>query len=73
VKFTDVGIEMFNLLKVDKPKILSRERNEIEVECSIFKAKLYFSQFLDEVEILEPIELREWFKEKYTKAVSVYC
>lgn len=37
------------------------------VECSEQKAIAYFSQFIDEVEILEPLELREEFKKKTNK------
>ena len=41
-------------------------------ECSEKLAKIYFPQFLDEAEILEPRELRLWFKEEFEKAGKVY-
>ena len=42
------------------------------VECSEQKAIAYFSQFIDEVEILEPLELREKFKKRLTNASKKY-
>lgn len=41
-------------------------------ECSEKLAKIYFPQFLAEAEILEPRELRLWFKEEFEKAGKVY-
>lgn len=41
-------------------------------ECSEKLAKIYFPQFLDEAEILEPRELRLWFKEEFERAAKVY-
>jgi len=41
-------------------------------ECSEKLAKIYFPQFLAEAEILEPRELRLWFKEELEKAAGVY-
>ena len=41
-------------------------------ECSEKLAKIYFPQFLAEAEILEPRELRLWFKEEFERASKVY-
>lgn len=41
-------------------------------ECSEKLAKIYFPQFLAEAEILEPRELRLWFKEEFERAAKVY-
>jgi len=34
------------------------------------KIKLYFPQFLDNFEVLYPLELREYFKEKFERALK---
>ncbi len=41
-------------------------------ECSEKLAKVYFPQFLGDADILEPRELRLWFKEEFEKAAGVY-
>ena len=41
-------------------------------ECSETLAKIYFPQFLSEAEIIEPRELRLWFKEQFEEASRVY-
>ncbi|MGL6025391.1 MAG: WYL domain-containing protein, partial [Cetobacterium sp.] len=68
VRLTEAGEIMFRELEMNKPKIIDKDVNVYTLECSEEKAKRYFSFFLDEVEILEPIQLRDWFKEKYEKA-----
>nr|WP_241635262.1 hypothetical protein [Fusobacterium gastrosuis] len=35
-------------------------------------AQIYFAQFFSEVEILEPLSLREWFREVFKKAYERY-
>ncbi|MEG0748053.1 WYL domain-containing protein [Cetobacterium sp.] len=72
VKLTVDGEKLFKELTTNKPRLLSREGNIYTLECSEEKAKRYFSFFIDEVEILEPKNLREWFKEKYKKALLKY-
>ena len=49
-----------------------RGAGDYTFECSEKLAKIYFPQFLDEAEILEPRELRLWFKEEFEKAGKVY-
>jgi hypothetical protein len=41
-------------------------------ECSEKLAKVYFPQFLSDADILEPRDLRLWFKEQFEKAAGVY-
>ena len=41
-------------------------------ECSEKLAKVYFPQFLSDADILEPRDLRLWFKEEFEKAAGVY-
>ena len=72
IKLTTAGKKMFNEIETNRPQIIKIDKDEYTLECSHEKAKRYFSFFLDEVEILEPQDLREWFKEKYRKALVKY-
>lgn len=72
VKLSKNGERFFESLEVNRPKILEKKDGIYRLECSTEKAKRYFSFFLDEAEILEPKELRKWFKEKYEKALKKY-
>lgn len=72
IKLTTGGKKIFNEIETNRPQIIKIDKDEYILECSHEKAKRYFSFFLDEVEILEPLELRTWFKEKYRKALIKY-
>ena len=73
VKFTEEGERLFGVIHYNRPKELAKGSNgEMLVECSEQKAIAYFSQFIDEVEILEPLELREKFKKRLTNASKKY-
>ena len=41
-------------------------------ECSDKLAKVYFAQFYDEIEIIEPESLRESFKENFKRTYEMY-
>ncbi|MGL4862314.1 MAG: WYL domain-containing protein, partial [Cetobacterium sp.] len=56
----------------NRPKVLEKNRNIWTLECTNRLAKIYFPQFLSRVEILEPIELREWFKKELSKTIIFY-
>lgn len=72
VKLTLEGEVLFKELRMNRPKIIEKKDMYYTLECSNEKAKRYFSYFLDEVEIIYPLELREWFKNKYKKAYLKY-
>ncbi|MGL5713183.1 MAG: hypothetical protein ACRCX2_09205 [Paraclostridium sp.] len=36
--------------------------------CTNKLAKVYFPQFLSNVEVLEPVDLREWFQKELKKS-----
>ena len=72
IKLTIGGKKIFNEIETNRPQVIKIDKDEYTLECSDEKAKMYFSFFLDEVEILEPQDLREWFKEKYRKALIKY-
>lgn len=72
IRLTTVGQKMFKEMETNRPQVVKIDGDEYTLECSQEKAKRYFSFFLDEVEMLEPQDLREWFKEKYKKAWIKY-
>lgn len=72
IKITSDGEKIFQRKKQVRPKILKKERNIWELECTPYKAFLYFADFYDEVEILEPKSLRKKFKEKINKMYEMY-
>lgn len=69
---TTEGEKILKLLNINRPEIISKNNNFYEFQCSEEKAKRYFTYFLDEIEIIEPNSLREWFKIKYTNAYKKY-
>ena len=78
IKLTKEGIRLYGKFTFT-PEILEKFSNETEnegaiyiVEASSLKAKLFFPQFMDEVEVLEPVELREWFWDKIKKMGRIY-
>lgn len=72
VKFTEEGLNILNTLKTYRPKILEQNGNICRFQCSELQGKRYFSYFWNEAEILEPKELREWFKERTEKTYEIY-
>lgn len=72
VRLTEIGIKLLEINKIDKPKLIESNENIFIFEASIFKAKKYFSTFFENVEILEPIELRYWFAEKIKNNLQIY-
>lgn len=78
VKLTEKGDELFGRVLQNKPKVLNRtelsDKREIEyvLQCDEKVAKIYFAQFFSEVEILEPLELKEWFREEYLNILMKY-
>ena len=81
VKLTEEGAKHYNKLATNRPKVIAKEGSECaEVndagvytfECSEKLAKVYFPQFLSDADILEPRNLRLWFKEQFEKAAGVY-
>ena len=72
VKFSECGIEQMNRVMINRPKIIENSGDIYTFECSELKARLYFPQFLGNAEILEPKELREWFRHEFEKAAERY-
>lgn len=72
VKFTDEGLEILKRVKTYRPKLLKQEGNICVFHCSELQGKRYFSAFWNEAEILEPLELRNWFRERSLKIMEIY-
>lgn len=72
VKFTDEGLEILKKIKTYRPKLLKQEGNICVFQCSELQGKRYFSVFWNEAEILEPLELRNWFRERSLKMKEIY-
>ena len=72
VKFTDEGLEILKRVKTYRPKLLKQEGNICVFQCSELQGKRYFSVFWNEAEILEPLELRNWFRERSLKIMEIY-
>ncbi len=70
VKLSENGVKLLNSLKVNRPKLIKNNDNIYEFECSFEQARRYFTYFLDEAIILEPKELKDYFIEKFEKALE---
>lgn len=71
-RLTSEGKKILEVLSINRPEIISAEKDIYEFRCSEEQAKRYFAYFLDEIEIIEPLQLREWFILKFTQALEMY-
>lgn len=71
-RLTEKGIILLENLAVNRPKTLNINGDIYTFRCSDIQAKRYFSCFLDDIEILKPLELRNWFIERFKKALKNY-
>lgn len=71
-RLTEAGFQIYERNITHRPQISKQDGNTYEFECSAIRAKLYFPKFFGEVEILEPLELREWFKNGIKNMMNVY-
>lgn len=72
IKITPAGEKLFKIATANRPNVIEKNKNIWTLECTNRLAKIYFPQFLSEVEILEPLELREWFVKELRKACEMY-
>lgn len=72
IKITPKGEKIFQRKNQLRPKILKKDGDIWELECTPYKALLYFISFYDEVEILEPVSLRKNITEKINKMYKIY-
>ena len=72
VKMNEEGQKHFQKVIANRPKLLEQNGDVFTFECSDLKAKLYFTQFLENAEIIEPENLRKWFIEKFERVIQNY-
>lgn len=65
VRLSEKGKRHYDMIITNRPIIKEEHGDIFTFYCSEENAKIYFPHFMDEAEILEPLELREWFKEKF--------
>ena len=70
VKLSENGKKLLKTIKINRPKLISEDGDLFEFEASDEQIKRYFSYFFDEATVIEPIELKEWFIEKYENALK---
>lgn len=72
IKINKEGQSLFEKVILNRPKVLEKDGDIWFLECTNRLAKIYFLQFLSNVEILEPIDLRDWFKKELKKCLKIY-
>lgn len=72
VSLTEEGEKLLSTLALNRPETISQNGNIYEFRCSKEQAKRYFAYFLDDVKIIEPLSLKEWFIQKYKLALEKY-
>lgn len=59
VEFTEKGVELYEKILTNRPKLLDKKDGIYTFECDNKLAMVYFAQFFSNVKILEPNELKE--------------
>ena len=72
VKFTEKGLELYEKVLTNRPKVLTKDENIYTFECDNKLAIVYFVQFFSLIEILEPQELREKLKNELENTLKIY-
>ena len=69
IRLSERGKKLFKAIKINRPKLINSKDDIFEFEASEEQIKRYFTYFLDDATVIEPIELKEWFIEKYENAL----
>lgn len=72
VRFTTEGEKYYKQVISNRPKLKGTEGDIYIFEANDYQAMLYFAGFMEMVEILEPLSLREKMKERIEKMKEVY-
>ena len=72
VKFTEKGLELYEKVLTNRPKVLTKDENIYTFECDNKLAIVYFAQFFSLIEILEPQNLREKLKNELESTLKIY-
>jgi len=69
VRLSENGKKLLQTIKINRPKLIDSKEDIFEFEASEEQIKRYFTYFLDDATVIEPLELKEWFIEKYENAL----
>ena len=72
VKFTEKGLELYEKVLTNRPRLLNKNNNIYTFECDNKLAMVYFAQFFSLIEILEPRELREKLQNELENTLKIY-
>ena len=72
VKFTEKGLELYEKVLTNRPRLLNKDNNIYTFECDNKLAMVYFAQFFSLIEILEPQELREKLQKELENTLKIY-
>lgn len=72
VRFTEKGLELYEKVLINRPKLLIKDNNIYTFECDSKLAMIYFAQFFSLIEILEPQELREKLQNELKNTLKTY-
>ena len=72
VKFTEKGIELYEKVLANRPRLIEEKDGVYTFECDNKLAMIYFAQFYSEVKILEPEELKTILKNELKKTIEIY-
>ena len=70
IKLSERGKKLFKAIKINRPKLINSKDDIFEFEASEEQIKRYFTYFLDDATIIEPIAVKKWFIEKYENALK---
>ena len=72
VKFTEKGIELYEKVLANRPRLIEEKDGIYTFECDNKLAMIYFAQFYSKVKILEPEELKTILKKELKKKIEIY-
>jgi transcriptional regulator len=72
VKFTEKGIELYEKVLANRPRLIEEKDGIYIFECDNKLAMIYFAQFYSKVKILEPEELKTILKKELKKTIEIY-
>lgn len=72
IRMTDRAKELFERVTYNRPRVIEENGDIYILECNSKLAKVYFAQFYDEIEILEPQDLREEMREILMRNLNKY-
>ena len=72
VRLTTIGESLMKSLTNYRPKFIAKEKDIYSFEISNENAKLYFSSFMNEAEIIEPESLRKEMRQTLLETLKLY-